>query len=88
MLLGVDGVSVFQGVKFGLIVLVRTQQAHYFIKIHCAAHQTNLVVQSLSSMLMVSKLENLLQSLYGYFSSSPKHHLEFTKLVKIVEIID
>jgi hypothetical protein len=50
------------------------------------AHQTNLAVQSLSSMPMVSKLENLLQSLYGYFSSSLKHHLEFTKLTKIVEI--
>jgi hypothetical protein len=31
------------------------------------AHRTNLAVQSLSSMPMVSKLEDLLQSLYGYF---------------------
>jgi hypothetical protein len=86
VLLGVDGVSMFQGVKFGLIVLLKTQQAPYLIRIHCMAHQTNLAVQSLSSMPMVSKLENLLQSLYGYFSSSLKHHLEFTKLTKIVEI--
>ncbi len=27
-----------------------------------------------------------MQSLYSYFSSSPKQHLEFIKLVKIVEI--
>ncbi len=86
MLLGVDGVSMFQWVKFGLIVLLKTQQAPYLIRIHCMAHETNLVMQSLSSMPMVSKLENLFQSLYGYFSSSLKHHLEFTKLAKIVEI--
>ncbi len=34
---------------------------------------------------MVFKLEDLLQSVYGYFSSSPKHHFEFIKLAKIVE---
>jgi hypothetical protein len=46
------------------------------------AHQTNLEVQSLSSMLMVSKLEDLFQSLYKYLSS----HLEFTKLARIMEL--
>jgi hypothetical protein len=35
---------------------------------------------------MVAKLEDLSQSLYFHFSSSPKHHLEFTKLVEMVEI--
>jgi hypothetical protein len=34
---------------------------------------------------MVSKLEDLLQSLYAYFSSFPKRHLEFIKLVEIME---
>ncbi len=37
-------------------------------------------------MLMVSKLEDLLQTFYGYFSSSPNHHFQFTKLVAIVKI--
>jgi hypothetical protein len=46
----------------------------------------NLAVQSLSVMLLVSTLENLFQALYGYFSTSPKCHLEFTKLAEIVEI--
>jgi hypothetical protein len=36
-------------------------------------------------MPMVFKLEDLLQSFYGYFSSSPKCHFEFIKLAKIVE---
>ncbi len=34
---------------------------------------------------MAARLEELLQSLPSYFSSSLKWHLEFTKLVKIVE---
>jgi hypothetical protein len=37
-------------------------------------------------MPMVSKLKDFLQPLYEYFSSSPKHHFEFTKLDKIVKI--
>jgi hypothetical protein len=35
---------------------------------------------------MVSKLEDLLQTFYGYFSNSPKHHIQFTKLVAIIKI--
>jgi len=50
------------------------------------AHKINLANQGFFTMLMVSKLEDLLQTFYGYFSSSPKHHLQFTKLVAIVKI--
>jgi hypothetical protein len=50
------------------------------------AHRINLTIQGLFPMFMVSKLEDLLQKFYGYFSSSPKHHLQFTKLVAIVKI--
>jgi hypothetical protein len=50
------------------------------------AHRTNLAIQSLFTMLLVSKLENLLQTFYAYFSSSAKHHLQFTKFVAIVKI--
>jgi hypothetical protein len=49
-------------------------------------HIINLVIQGLFTMLMVSKLEDLLQTFYGYFSSSPNHHFQFTKLVAIVKI--
>jgi hypothetical protein len=57
----------------------------YMMGQHYMAHRTNLVVQALSNLLMVVKLEKLLQSLYSYFSSSPKQHLEFTKLLEIVK---
>jgi hypothetical protein len=86
MCLRTNGVFTFQGVKSRVIVLMKTQQAPFLIGIHYMPHKTNLMVQSLFSMPMVSKLEDLLQSLYGYFPSSPKRHFEFTKLVEIVEI--
>ncbi len=85
MCLRTDGVSTFQGVQSKVIALMKTQQTPFLIGIHCMTHKTNLVMQSLSSMPMVSKMEDLFQSIYGYFFSSPKHHLEFTKLVEIVE---
>jgi hypothetical protein len=50
------------------------------------AHQTNLVLQTLSNLPLIFHIENLLQCLYGYFSYNPKKHLEFTKLIKIMEI--
>jgi hypothetical protein len=34
---------------------------------------------------MVSKLEDLFQTLYNYFFESPKRYLEFTKLVEVME---
>jgi len=49
------------------------------------AHRTNLAIQVLSNLPVVVKLENLLQSLYSYFSNSSERHLEFSKLVEIVE---
>ncbi len=86
MCLGVDGISTFSGARFEITILMRTQQTPYFIGIHNMAHWTNLVVKSLFSMLMVSKLEDLLKSLYGHFFSSPKWPLEFTKLAKTMKI--
>ena len=48
------------------------------------AHQTNLVVETLSNL--VEKLETLSQALYNYFTMSSKKHLEFQKLANIGEI--
>ncbi len=64
----------FKNSRFKITILMETGQAPHFIKIHCMAPRMNLVVYSLFPMLMVSYL---LQLFYGYFSNSPKHHLEF-----------
>ena len=49
------------------------------------SHKTNLAVQALSNLSLVSKIETLFQALHSYFTSSPKRYLEFTKFIKIVE---
>jgi hypothetical protein len=50
------------------------------------AHHNNLVVQTLSNLPLVSRIELLLQCLYGYFNHILKMHLEFTKWAGIMEI--
>jgi len=75
----------FKGLDLKLFILIRIEQTPYLIEIHCMACGANLVVKTLSSMFMVSRLKNLFQSLYGYSSSSPKGYLEFQKLAKIVK---
>jgi hypothetical protein len=41
-------------------------------------------VKQLSSLVVINKIENVLQSLNAYFGSSPKRHLEFQKLAKLL----
>lgn len=53
---------------------------------HYMPHRTNVVVQGLSNLPIVARLEDLLQSLYSYFSNSLNQHLEFTKFVKFMDI--
>jgi hypothetical protein len=81
---GVNGASIFQGCPTS--VMVKEKFAPCMMVQHCMAHQTNLVVQVLSNLPMVAKSEDLLQSLYFYFSNSPKHQLKFHfKLAEIME---
>jgi hypothetical protein len=49
-------------------------------------HQTNVIMQTLSSLPLVIYLEHLSQTLDNYFAHYPKRHLEFTKLVKMLEM--
>jgi hypothetical protein len=48
-------------------------------------HHTNLAIKSLSDLSVVNRIEDLLQSLHSYFARSPKQHLEFVKLVEVME---
>jgi len=48
-------------------------------------HSTNFAVQTLSHLPMVKRTKSLLSTFYNYFYKSPKKHLEFTKLAKIME---
>ncbi len=76
---GVERVIVFQGVKNGVKAQIMQKHAPFVSGVHCMA-LTNLVIQTLSDLILVSKIESLLASMYNYFVHSLKHHLEITKL--------
>lgn len=84
--LGVDGAIVFEGLKTSAIMLMRAQHVPFFIDVHYVAHKTNLIVQALSHLSIVSQLKDLFTKLYGYFSRSHKCALEFLNLAIIMEL--
>ncbi len=51
-------------------------------------NRCNFAMQILFNLPIISRLQNLMQSLYGYSSKSPKSHLEFTKLTLIMKTKD
>jgi hypothetical protein len=75
----------FQGTKIGTTKQIRDNYSLHSLWVHCMAHQTNLVVQTLLKLHMVICLENLLQTLHSYFAHSFKRHLEFPKLAKLMK---
>jgi hypothetical protein len=57
------GMNVSQGVRTSVIVQFKEQTTPFMIGVHFT-NLTNLVVQTLSKMGIMGKIENLLQSLY------------------------
>jgi hypothetical protein len=53
--------------------------------VHCIAHRENLAFQSLFDLIFIATLESFMTNFYGYFNHSPKKHLEFQRLVQILE---
>lgn len=78
--------TIFQGAKIGITQQISDDYVLHIQGIQCMVHHTYLVVQVLSKLNMVNKLESLFQTLYAYFYKSPKRHLELTKFAKIMEI--
>lgn len=62
---GADGVSVFQGVRTGVTVQLKDNHAPFVSGMHCMSHRTNLAVQTLSQVPLVTRIEELLQGLVG-----------------------
>jgi hypothetical protein len=83
--LGFNEIPTFEGIRSRIVILMRIQQAPYFIGIHLMMHRMNLTLQNLTSISMISKLLHLFQSPNGYFSNFQICYLEFSKLAKIVE---
>jgi hypothetical protein len=57
----------------------------YMLRVHCVAHWTNLVVQTLSKLILVAKIEIMLQSTYTYYSFSLNWYLDKCKLGDFLE---
>jgi hypothetical protein len=55
------------------------------LRVHCVAHWTNLVIQTLSKLPLVAKIETMLQSIYTYYSLFFKWHLDKCKLGDFLE---
>ncbi len=84
---GANGVNVFQGIRTGVItVQLKEENAPFMISVHYMSHHINLVVQTLSKMGIVRKIEDVMQSLYAYFLHNPKITQKFVDLAHIVEI--
>jgi hypothetical protein len=62
---GVDGMLDFQGAKISVIIKLKEKYAPFMLRVYCVAHQTNLIVHTFSKLLLVSKIEALLQSMYN-----------------------
>jgi hypothetical protein len=61
---GVNGVNTFQGLKFGVIVQIQSQDIPFVANVHYMVHWINLVIQTISHLL--------LQCLYVYFTTALK----------------
>jgi hypothetical protein len=56
----------------------------YTTKVCTVTHRTDLAVEVLSELDMVSSIEKLLKKLHSYFTKSPKRHLELEKLSELM----
>jgi hypothetical protein len=81
-----NDINVFQGTRTSITKQIHDNDVpNKYLGIHCMAHHTNLVMQTLSNLHLVIYLENLLQTLHKYFSHSLQKHLKFTKFIGILE---
>ncbi len=74
-----------QGYRTKVTFQLKDKHFPYMMGQHCMVNKINLVVLVFSNLLMVSKLEDFLIVLVCFFFSSLKHHLEFLKVVEIME---
>jgi hypothetical protein len=82
---GDNGVNAFQGTKIGVTKQINTNNAPFSIGLHYMTHRCNLTFKTLSSMRIVNTIKCLQQSYHSYFVHSPNKHLEFTKLINMME---
>ena len=83
--IGANGVSTFQGPKTGVTLQIQSKYTPFALGVHCMTHRCSLAFKTLSQLDVMSRIEGLLKSSHAYFKHSPKKHLEFVKLAKLME---
>lgn len=66
----VDGMTTFEGNKIDIKVYLKEKHAPFMFNLHCVAHRTNLVVQTLPQLSLVSKIESLLHLIYNDYAQT------------------
>ena len=69
----------------GVTQQIQSKYVPFALGVHCMAHRCNLAFKTLSQLDIMSRIEGLLKSSHAYFKHSPKRHLEFVKLVELME---
>ncbi len=82
---GVYGMTTFQGVKFGVLIELMQKHIPFVSDVNNMAHHTNLVIQTINSLRLVSKIKLLLVGIYNYFTHNLNWVFEASKLVELLE---
>ncbi len=69
--------NVFQGGKNRVTKQIKDFWAPFSMDVHYLTHHTNVAVQSLGNLTLITKIEGFILNMYDYFSHSPKKHLKF-----------
>ncbi len=81
---GIDKIIIFHSMKSGGMTQLMQKYTPFVSDVHCMAHHTNLVVWTLNTLSLVSKIEFLFVSMYNYFCHNLKLHLETMKVVALL----
>ncbi len=65
---GANSVTIFQGLKISVTIQLVNKHRPFVVGIHSMARWYNLVVQTLSSLTLVAKIEGLFYSMYTYYN--------------------
>ncbi len=65
---GIDKIIIFQGAKIGMTIQLMQKHTSYLNGVHYMAHYTNIIVATLSSLRLVSKVENFITRMYNSFT--------------------
>jgi hypothetical protein len=82
---GANEVTIFQGLKFGVTTQLMHKHVFFVNNVHFMAPRTSLAIQTFNSLTLVAKIETLFVGMYNFFTHSPKHAFEASKLVELLE---